>query len=94
MVEAKRVPSALTNRNLENCSFKKFKVNFQQNNSQRNLEPAQKLFINITLKLCMFFYSNFMTRRIPVEMCKKPNLKSSTGKLLDLYPQESLYVVQ
>ena len=55
MVDANRVPSALTNRNLENCSFKKFKVNFQQNNSQRNLEPAQKLFINITLKLCMFF---------------------------------------
>ena len=46
------------------------------------------------LKLCMFFHSNFMTRRIPVEMGKKPDLKSSTGKLLDLYPQESLYVVQ
>ena len=42
----------------------------------------------------MLFHSNFMTRCIPVEMCKKPDLKSSTGKLLDLYPQESLYVVQ
>ena len=33
MVDANRVPSALTNRNLENCSFKKFNVNFQQKNS-------------------------------------------------------------
>lgn len=63
-------------------------------NRFESLKPAQKLFINIMLKLCTFFHSNFMTRPIPVEMCKKPDLKSSTGKLLDLYPQESLYVVQ
>ena len=101
MVDANRVPSALTNRNLENCSFKKIqsqlstkKIAKGKGNWLESLEPAQKLFVDITLKLCTFFHSNFMTRCIPVEMCKKPNLKSPTGKLLDLYPQESLYVVQ
>lgn len=99
MVDANRVPSVLTNRNLENRLLKNVKSTFNKitkgkANRFESLEPAQKLFINIMLKLCTFFHSNFMTRHIPVEMCKKPNLKSSTGKLLDLYPQESLYVVQ
>ena len=77
-----------------------FKSTFNQiiakgkENRFESLKPAQELFIDIILKLCTFFQSNFMTRCIPVEMCKKPNLKSFTGKLLDLYPQESLYVVQ